>query len=227
MYNFIDTVTAEGKSTLLSLQTIFNDHNLDELLTDSNGRFVTLSVGGRGILPRRIERYRMPHQSGEREKRYTYDVREIPVQFLLEDKTNKGFRERFNRLNGLLVGSKKRLEFTDERKYFIATLQRGEIPDEETNSIVGKLYFLCTDSAKRGQTKQLPITTEVTSHVITGQTETPWKVRVNFTVPQSRFTLESSNGLYILLNYNFIAGDMLEIDYVGRKVYLNGNDLRS
>ncbi|MEN2468015.1 phage tail family protein, partial [Ornithinibacillus sp. JPR2-1] len=42
-----------------------------------------------------------------------------------------------------------------------------------------------------------------------------------------RFTLESSNGLYILLNYNFIAGDMLEIDYVGRKVYLNGNDLRS
>jgi phage-related protein len=46
-----------------------------------------------------------------------------------------------------------------------------------------------------------------------------------FSLPQSQFTLENNQGGKIILNYSFIAGDRLEIDYLERKVTLNGKDL--
>src|SRR5690606_30566953 len=108
MYQFVDTVATDvPKSTLLSLNTIFNNQNLDELLTDDEGSFVTLTVSGRGILPRNIRTTESPYRHGVREKGYTYAPREIVVKYKLKDRTNEGFRERFNRLNSLLLGSKK------------------------------------------------------------------------------------------------------------------------
>lgn len=224
MYKFADTIATGGQSTLLTLQTIFAGNNLDELLTDENGRFVTTSVGGRGILSRNInisETYR----HGARERGHTYDVREIRVNFLIEDKTNEGFRERFNRLNGYLLGGKKKLEFTDENAYFIATLQSADIPDEDSNSLQGTLLFVCTDPAKRMNEEQIPVTTTSKQHVVTGQTETPWTVEVTFTESANRFELWAGKN-YVQLNYEFIEGDKLIVEYTGRKVTLNGNDLR-
>ncbi|MEN2464904.1 distal tail protein Dit, partial [Ornithinibacillus sp. JPR2-1] len=154
-------------------------------------------------------------------------VEEVSVE-VSADSTSELRKHAEDLSSWLLTENVEELIFDDERdRRYMAIVDGSFNPDEIVTHGYGMIRFIIPESAKRGQTKQQPITTEVTSHVITGQTETPWKVRVNFTVPQSRFTLESSNGLYILLNYNFIAGDMLEIDYVGRKVYLNGNDLRS
>ncbi|MBN6890081.1 phage tail family protein, partial [Cytobacillus horneckiae] len=83
MYDFVDTVATGGtQKALPSLQTIFNGVNLDELLTDEIGRFITLSVGGRGILERRLMTRDAPYQNGLKEKNFTYDVRDIPVKFL-------------------------------------------------------------------------------------------------------------------------------------------------
>lgn len=228
MYNFIDTIPNDNaKNALLSLQTVFNGFNLDELLTDATGRFVTLSVGGRGVLSRRMNITETPYQHGAREKGFTYDIREIPVKFLIEDKTSSGLRNRFNNLNAFLLGSKKRLEFTDEEAYFIATLQSADIPDEESNSLVGTLIFVCTDPAKRKNSKEINVTETDATHIISTQGETPWSINVVFNEASNKFEFTASSGLYLLLNYTFVAGDRLQIDYVGRKVFLNGNDLRS
>ena len=51
MYGFVDIVPGSGTgSTSLSIQTVFNGINLDEELTDENGRFITLTVSGRSNL---------------------------------------------------------------------------------------------------------------------------------------------------------------------------------
>lgn len=226
MYEFIDTTATGGQNTLLSLQTIFNRNNLDELLTDKNGRFVTLSIGGRGILPRRINHYETPYRHGARERGLTYDVREISVNFLIEDKSNEGFRERFNRLSGLLLGSQKRLEFTDENAYFVATLQSGETPEEDSNSQQGTLVFLCTNPAKMKESIEFNLTPVFQSFIIAGQADTPWKTKTIFNENADQYRLESNEGLDLLLNYDFIAGDTLEIDSERRAVFLNGEDLR-
>lgn len=228
MYKFVDTMAGAGTgSTLLSLNTIFNGVNLDEALTDNNGSFTTLSVNGRGILPRRINITETPGNHGVREKGYTYDLREITVTYRLKDKTNEGFRDRFNRLNGLLLGSKKRLEFTDEAAFFIATLQDGDTPEEDSNDIVGTLVFLCSDPAKRKHTHTLTIPTTFQTFAIHGQESTPWTSKTTFTSAANQYILETNQGGKIILNYNFIAGDVLEIDYKKRKVTLNGNLLQT
>lgn len=224
MYKFVDTVTKGVQSTPMSIQTVFNNINLDETLTDENGSFTTLVVNGRGILPRRIDAYITPGWHGLREKSYTYDAREITVKYMLTDATNEGFRERFNRLNGLLMGSKKRLEFMDEEAHFIATLSSGDMPDEDSNSIVGTLVFLCSDPAKRKAEKTLNLTPTMQNFTITGQSKTPWVSTTTFTVSQSQFVLESSAGK-ITLNHSFIKNDVLEIDYEKRDIFLNGKDL--
>ncbi|MCC2248867.1 phage tail family protein [Virgibacillus sp. AGTR] len=79
--------------------------------------------------------------------------------------------------------------------------------------------------ATLGQTYNLTIQTNLAEHAITGQEKTPFYTTTVFEVPQERFTLEASNGLYILLNYNFIAGDVLEIDYTTRSAILNGKNI--
>ena len=227
MYQFVDTQpTSDTGGTSLSLQTVFDGNNLDELLTDETGRFVTLSVGGRGILNRRLDLVQMPGAHGSRVKDVTYDVREIPVKFLIADATNEGLRERFNRLNGYLKGNSKRLEFTDENAHFIATLSGANIPDEDSNSLICTMTFTCADSAKRMNENTINITTEETSHEITGQDSTPWEVSLRFTAKTNKFELETNSGLYILLGYEFIEGDRLTIKYEGREVWLNDEDLR-
>ncbi len=227
MYRFVDTQpTSDTGGTSLSLQTVFNGNNLDELLTDETGRFVTLSVGGRGILNRRLDLVQMPGAHGSRERQVTYDVREIPIKFLIADETNEGFRARFNRLNSYIKGRKKRLEFTDENAHFIATLSSANIPDEDSNSLICTMTFTCADSAKRMNEKTINVTTSNTMHTVTGQDAAPWEISLRFTAGAEKFELETDSGLYILLGYEFIEGDRLNIKYDGREVWLNGRDLR-
>lgn len=225
MYGFVDTTARSVQSASLSLRTIFNNTDLDNALSDDNGSFRTLSISGRGILPRRIRVTDTPARHGVREGKYTYDAREITVKYKLTDRTNEGFRERFNNLNGLLLGSKRRLEFTDEDAHFIATLSSGDTPEEDSNNIVGTLVFLCSDPAKfkRGQT--LNVTNILSSFMIGGQAETPWISETVFNVPQSEFVIENNEGGKIALSYNFTAGDRLIIDCEFGKVMLNGESL--
>ncbi len=228
MYQFADTQpTSDTGGTSLSLQTVFDGNNLDELLTDETGRFVTLSVGGRGILNRRLDLVQMPGAHGSRVNDVTYDIREISVKFLIADATNEGLRERFNRLNGYIKGNEKRLEFTDENAHFVATLSDASIPDEDSNSLVCTMTFTCADSAKRMNEKTINVTTSNATHSITGQDAASWEITVRFTASTDKFELETDSGLYILLGYEFIEGDRLTIKYEGREVWLNGaRDLR-
>lgn len=226
MYEFIDTMEV-AQSTSMTLRTVFNGYNLDELLTDDTGRFVTISVSGRGILNRRLDLTEMPGMHGAKENSALYDVRDITVRFLIEDKTSAGFRDRFNRLNGYIKGRQKRLEFTDEDAYFIATLSDASIPDEDSNSLVCTMTFTCADSAKRMNEKVIEVGTSESTHTITGQDETPWEVNLTFSQAADEFELETDQGIYILLGFDFIEGDRLTIKYEGREVWLNDDmDLR-
>ena len=76
-----------------------------------------------------------------------------------------------------------------------------------------------------GATKSINVTTTATNHAITGQTETPWTIEVTFAEDTNRFEFWAGD-VYLQLNYEFVEGDKLIVEYTGRKVWLNGNDLR-
>src|SRR5690625_7728167 len=95
---FIDTIEP-GKELKTTLQTTFDDVNLDEELTDKNGFFKTLTVTGRGNLDRDVVTRELPGMHGVVElSDPTLASREITVKFLFSAKTNEGFRKRIDEI---------------------------------------------------------------------------------------------------------------------------------
>ncbi|MFS0749471.1 distal tail protein Dit [Oceanobacillus sp. 1P07AA] len=228
MYVFTDTTPREEPFTgSFSLQTIFNNVNIDNLLSDKQGRFITTSISGRNLASKSIETNEYLGMHGLREGDFKYEPREIVVSFLLEDKTNSGFRHKFQQLYSVLQGQKRKLRFTDENAYYLATFKEVDIPEENSNSIEGSLIFLCTDPAKYFERIETDIHLGSDLYSIESIEPTSWEIKVNFTENVSYFSFNESNGIYLYLNYEFIEGDQLSIEFDKRRVLLNSeHDLR-
>src|SRR5699024_9704060 len=69
--------------------------------------------------------------------------------------SNLEMNQKLNKLRSMLTGSKKELEFTDEEVIYYATLQSIELPEEDSNDIIGTINFLCSDPDKYGKEKSL------------------------------------------------------------------------
>lgn len=172
MYEFVDITERGTQSTSLSIQTVFNKFNLDELLTDESGSFTTLTVSGRSNLSNRVNTIEVSGLDGLLESdNSTLSEREITIKYQITDKTNEGFRQRYNRLNALLNGTKKELAFSDEDAIFYGSLSESDVPEEDSNSLIGTITFLCTDPYKYGPEQTIPFPIEAVSITNSGTAE--------------------------------------------------------
>lgn len=117
------------------------------------------------------------------------------------------------------------LEFDDEpgRTYWV--LVQNTIEDFERFAYLRRGTIKFISFYATGKEHTIDITTTPQSFNVNGQTPTPYTTKTIFSESANRFTLEGSNGLKIILNFNFTAGDVLEIDSKERDVFLNGIDL--
>lgn len=140
-----------------------------------------------------------------------------------EDQTQIDIFERLT--NWIITEDWGVLSFDDEPGRSYKAVVQNSMDDFEKMAWLrqGTLQFIAKDTL--GADKTLNIGTEFKTHTITGQVKTPWISRTRFTVPQEKYILETNKGIKIILNYDFIAGDVLEIDYETRGVFLNGKDL--
>lgn len=124
----------------------------------------------------------------------------------------------------------KSLEFKDDddRMYW-AKVESIEQGDEYNFSADATIEFEC--DSKYSHKRTLTITDTLTSN-IDGHKSTPWETKTTFTANKTSYELQfnapnktdlRSIGK-IKLNYNFVTGDVLEIDYSKRKVTVNGVD---
>lgn len=154
MYQFVDTME-RPQMVSPSIQTIFNQTNIDDVLTDNQGSFITLTVSGRSNAKQRIKTFEVASLDGLAELGFTNNEPiEIIVKFKISDRTNEGFRNRLTKLKDLLSGTKKKLIFTDEDVYFYATFSELDIPEEDSNNLVGAITFFCSDPYKYSLTEQ-------------------------------------------------------------------------
>lgn len=117
----------------------------------------------------------------------------------------------------------KKLEFEDEPERHYLSLVNGLMDhEEESYWATAEIEFVCPDGFKHGKHKSLILTPTEESHEITGQLPTHWKSRTIFTRSQSMFEIESVSGK-IKLTYNFVKGDVLEIDSYSRTIKLNNS----
>ncbi|WGG44169.1 distal tail protein Dit [Rossellomorea sp. DA94] len=195
MYRFVNLTERGTRSTSLSIQTIFNGINLDELLTDKNGSFTTLTVTGRSNINNRLNTFEVPGRDGLMESNeYTRREKEIVVKYQMSDKTNEGFRVRYNRLNDLLSGIKKALMFTDENYIFYSTLSVNDVPEENSNSLVGTLTFLCADPNKYGPERNGTISNDEGYIDYNGTAETKPTFSFDVLAPITHLDIVGDNG---------------------------------
>jgi len=171
MYGFVDTIES-APSTLMSIQTIFNNLNLDKDLTDDNGSFRTLVVNGRGDVEYDINTIGINGMHGTwEEKTPRRKLREISINFQLKTESNLEMNQKLNKLRSMLTGSKKELEFTDEEVIYYATLQSLELPEEDSNDLIGTINFLCSDPDKYGEEETLETSSDTFIVENTGTTD--------------------------------------------------------
>lgn len=116
----------------------------------------------------------------------------------------------------------------DDRRYFAEVDDIVE-DDEYQTMAMATVIFIC--HSKYSLEKDISIDTTATE-TIGGHKSTPWKTKTTFEENQSGYELQfNSPGksdlrdtCKIKLNYEFIRGDVLEIDYSKRKITVNGVD---
>lgn len=122
------------------------------------------------------------------------------------------------------------LIFDDQPNRIYWSILDGAVDEDEIVSFSkASLEFTCLD--KTSKERSLTINRTLTS-VIGGHESTPWKTKTTFEENQSgyelQFNLPGKSDLRdickIKLNYEFIRGDVLEIDYRKREVTVNGVD---
>lgn len=221
MYGFVDTVpgSGTGSTSLMSIRTIFNGIDLDQELTDETGSFTTLTVNGRNDTRSTINSFSVPGMDGAHEEGNTLDAKTINVRFRITDKTNEGFRERLNRLNALLSGSKQVLEFTDEDAVFYATVSSVEMPDEESNDLIGNIFFYCSDPYKYGP--ELEATFPSDAVTVTNNGTAPAKPVFELEVNESTtFAMVSNGDEYMMIGKPV---DVDSVEYSRLTTILNDN----
>ncbi|WP_371069143.1 distal tail protein Dit [Sediminibacillus sp. JSM 1682029] len=117
------------------------------------------------------------------------------------------------------------LTFDDEpgRTYYAEVRQIRNFSKEIDLVRSGLIEFVSYYAS--GAEHDLIISTEYSTKNIEGQKKVPWTSKTTFDVDASQYVLETNKGGRVVLNFDFIATDLLEFDYHKRKVTLNGENL--
>ena len=109
----------------------------------------TLNVSGRELMTAEIESSTIDGINGSQYQYKTYPSRTITVKYQLIAKSDRAFREAFNKMNHLLSGEQVKVIFNDEPdKYFIGTKQGNSMVDAGLNSVIGEIEIYCADPCK-------------------------------------------------------------------------------
>lgn len=132
----------------------------------------------------------------------------------------------------LVYDEPKILEFKDDPDRFYHavvddTINNGFLYNKSTEATIS---FFC--GYKYSHERTITINPTATK-LIEGHKSTPWKSKTTFTANQTGYELQFNNPgktalrdiNIIKLNYNFIKGDVLQINYSKRLITLNGNDI--
>lgn len=156
--------------------------------------------------------------SKTRKKRFTDMTLPVPVT-IRSDQPIEYLKEEIS--DWLYHEEPKKLIFKQiPDRYYLAEYESMEL-NERHKYAKGTIYFYLALGYRFGENKTLNVTSSNQSFNITGQEEAPWQSETVFDDSTSQYKLESNTGK-IILNFDFVSGDVLRIDYKTRSITLNG-----
>lgn len=144
MYNFID-LNEVSEAVLPSEALMINGEYIENLIDG----YRTLSVSGREALSPELDTFKTGVRDGSSLKNRRYPARVIVVEYQLIADSCESFREKYNKLGGILNVENAELIFNDEQdKYYTGTPSEiGDVPPGR-NAVTGEIEFLCVDPFK-------------------------------------------------------------------------------
>lgn len=161
---------------------------------------------------------------GDRVRKKRFKGMELPVPVTIRSKEKIEFLKE-DMSNWLVQDEAKRLIFKDKPdRYYLAYYQDMDL-DERINYAKGTITFYLPTAYRFGSSEELNIKTTFESFTITGQASSPWTSKTTFKDSADQYILETNKGGKIVLNYDFVSGDVLRVDYNNRSVTLNEKNL--
>lgn len=181
--------------------------------------FRVKEVRGRGLVNIEVGLVEIPGKNGgylRKKKRRPPRPISIEAVFMLDDEAV--LRQTLEELSSILATDGiAELVFWDEpERVYLATYNGASEKGEWEGYHLAELNFICPDPDKFGS--ELEAGTTVTNN---GSGEASPIIIASFTAAASEYKIAHSNGKFVRVIYNFIAGDLLEIDLTRRKVKIN------
>jgi len=183
------------------------------------------SVGGRGALTQNIIRTSVPGREGSFRQRREIPEKVLPVSFVVVEAAKADLRNSVDALNLIFnVDSDVPIVFPDEPTVTYYGSLDGQ-PDWEEILAIGKgtINILCCDPFKYGAEVSVNFSGDQANPSVSGNHKTYPRVEATFTASATEFkVLHTPTNKYVRVIRNFVAGDILVIDFATGKITLNG-----
>jgi predicted phage tail component-like protein len=192
---------------------------------DVTSFFRVKSISGRGLLNYEVNVLQIPGMPGGHPQSKRLPSRPITIDAIFMCKDEEELLKRLEELNGIFYTDKPvPLIFSDEpdRTYY-ATYTGASEKGEWKGTYRATLSFTCPDPLKYGEEQFMDFTSDTIKPFIQGTYETFPRIEATFESAASEFKIEQiQTGKYVRVVRDFIAGDVLVIDYSTGKITLNG-----
>lgn len=146
MYTFIDTTEIGSNTQPLPAEALSINGTYIENVIDG---YRTLHATGRELLESEITDLQIGQSDGTQYQGKRNPPREIVVTYVMFSSSAEDFRDKYNKLCGIIDQEEAKLVFADEPdKYFIGTKSHISEPDGGHLNATGSFTFYCTDPYK-------------------------------------------------------------------------------
>lgn len=224
MYDYSTMSRSDDRTDISSVAMNFDGRYIEDEIQG----YQTLTVSGREALSYDIETVSGSGQDGVRTANKKLPARYIEIKYKLEAKDSAELQFKFRQLNQLLHSHKEvPIKFLDDLDfiYYGEVIEFGDIPPDRIN-IVSTFRIQCGNPYKFGQIKTFE------GNPLVVQLDSPYEVKplyVEIQVEQSTTKIRLRNthtGRNIILNGNYVQGDVIRINIADNKVTKNWKDIK-
>lgn len=217
---FVDTTPTQGQGLFIPSEALMiNGKTIEEQI---NG-YQTLTVSGRGPLPKKITAETPDGRDGQRFVEAYYTTRTIVVTYQIIAETPQELIDKYNKLAVILENNEFEFNFKDDPDwYYTGTVSATSDLPVGVLSGNGSFTITCSDPYKYSEIKCVDITTQGT---ISEDTDAEL-IEIDYTPSSAATKISIINGSYCMSfsGGTVDAGDTLNIEPRKQAVRMNGVD---
>jgi predicted phage tail component-like protein len=205
--------------------TMFNGFSFNNTHSNSFPGLIVNKIHRPFSAPRKIKLQKIPNRRGALLQNVEEDVIYQKIDITIHEVNQTDYNNLLDSLRGWLLTKKTAELVTDKEpnRIYVAILYDETDLEEIANFGEGTLNFAVPEGIKYGSEKTYNFTNDTVNPVNNGTAKTKPTITATFTATASELKVtHEGTGQYVRVIRNFIAGDVLELDFAKEKITING-----